>query len=280
MREIEVSKIVEVVSRLCIKACCELTPDVVASFAWAKQREKSMVGCDIFNIMIENAEYAKKSGIPACQDTGMAVCFLDIGQEVLITGGNFEEAVNEGVRRGYVHGHLRLSVVNDPIRRVNTNDNTPAIIHTRIVPGDSVKITVAPKGFGSENMSAMKMFKPSATREDIIQFIVDTVGNAGSNPCPPVIVGVGIGGTIEMAALCSKRALLRKIGVNNSDELYAELERDTLVRVNQLGIGPQGIGGTITALAINIEQYATHIAGLPCIVNMGCHITRHASETL
>ena len=182
--------------------------------------------------------------------------------------------------RGYVDGHLRLSVVSDPLRRVNSGDNTPAILHTSIVPGDRVRITVAPKGFGSENMSAMKMFKPSATQDDVVQFIVDSVSHAGSNPCPPVIVGVGIGGTIEMAALCAKRALLREVGKNNEDALYAELEQKALQNINRLGIGPQGMGGTVTALAVNIEQYATHIAGLPCVVNMGCHITRHASEMI
>lgn len=280
MREIEVSKITEVVARLCVRSCCALSEDLVASFHTARSCERSPVGQGIFDIMIENAEYAAQKGIPACQDTGMAVCFLEIGQDVHLCGGSLTDAVNEGVRRGYVDGHLRLSVVSDPLRRVNSGDNTPAILHTSIVPGDQVRITVAPKGFGSENMSAMKMFKPSATQEDIVQFIVDSVSGAGSNPCPPVIVGVGIGGTIEMAALCAKRALLREVGVQNSDTLYADLEREALRKINALGIGPQGMGGTVTALAVHIEQYATHIAGLPCVVNMGCHITRHASETI
>lgn len=280
MREIPVSQISEVIARLCIRACCELTEDVVASFHNGRACEKSPVGCGIFDIMIENAAYAAEKQIPACQDTGMAVCFLEIGQEVHLVGGSLADAVNEGVRRGYVDGHLRLSVVSDPLRRVNSGDNTPAILHTSIVPGDRVRITVAPKGFGSENMSAMKMFKPSATQDDVVQFIVDSVSHAGSNPCPPVIVGVGIGGTIEMAALCAKRALLREVGKNNEDALYAELEQKALQNINRLGIGPQGMGGTVTALAVNIEQYATHIAGIPCVVNMGCHITRHASEMI
>lgn len=210
----------------------------------------------------------------------MAVVFADIGQDVHLTGGDFAAAVNEGVRRGYVDGKLRLSVVGDPLRRVNTNDNTPAILHTRIVPGDKVFLTVAPKGFGSENMSAMKLFKPSATEQDILDFIVATVSSAGSNPCPPVVVGVGLGGTVDMAALCAKRALLREIGSEHPDALYAKLEKEALVRVNRLGIGPQGMGGSITALAVFFEPYATHIAGLPCVVNMGCHITRHACAVI
>ena len=228
MREVSVKEITREIARLCEEACCHLPRDIVASFEKGMAKEKSPVGRDIFKVMCENACYAAESGIPACQDTGMAVVFIDVGQEVHLTDGDFYEAVNEGVRRGYVDGKLRLSVVGDPIRRVNTNDNTPAILHTRIVPGDKVSITVAPKGFGSENMSAMKMFKPSATTDDIVDFIVETVSKAGSNPCPPVIVGVGL-------------------------------------------------GGTVTALAVFIEQHATHIAGLPCVVNMGCHITRHAS---
>ena len=280
MREVNVNDISKVIAKLCVEACCNLTPDLVESFKKGKEMEKSPVGCNIFDIMIENAEYARDAQIPACQDTGMAVCFLEIGQEVHLTGGDLWDAVNEGVRRGYVDGHLRLSVVSDPLRRVNSGDNTPAILHTKIVPGDKVKITVAPKGFGSENMSAMKMLKPSAKPEDVVNFIVEAVNCAGSNPCPPVIVGVGIGGTIEMAAYKAKEALLREVGVNNPDELYADLERQALNKINALGIGPQGMGGTVTALAVNIEQYATHIAGLPVVVNMGCHITRHASETI
>ena len=280
MREINVARISEVIAKLCVEACCNLTPDLVQSFKDGKAKERSPVGCNIFDIMIENAEYAKESQIPACQDTGMAVCFLEIGQEVHLTGGDLAAAVDEGVRRGYVDGHLRLSVVSDPLRRVNSGDNTPAILHTKIVPGDKVKITVAPKGFGSENMSAMKMLKPSAKIDDVIDFIVDAVNTAGSNPCPPVIVGVGIGGTIEMAAYKAKEALLREVGKNNPDELYADMERRALDKINALGIGPQGMGGTVTALAVNIEQYATHIAGLPVVVNMGCHITRHASEEI
>ena len=280
MREISVKDITREIAILCEKACCHLPKDVIDSFKKGLKEEKSPVGRDIFNAMCENAKYASEAGIPACQDTGMAVVFIDIGQDVHLVDGDFYEAVNEGVRRGYVDGKLRLSVVGDPIRRINTNDNTPAILHTRIVPGDKVSITVAPKGFGSENMSAMKMFKPSATTDDIVDFIVETVSKAGSNPCPPVIVGVGLGGTVDMAALCAKRALLRDVGSTHKDELYAKLESEALTKVNKLGIGPQGLGGTVTALAVFIEKHATHIAGLPCVVNMGCHISRHASTVL
>ena len=279
MREIAAQQITDVVARLCREACCVLTEDVKAAFQKGLEQEKSPVGQDIFRVMLDNACIAQEEGIPACQDTGMAVVFAEVGQQVHIAG-DFEDAVNEGVRRGYVDGKLRLSVVTDPLRRVNSGDNTPAVIHTRLVAGDKLRITVAPKGFGSENMSAMRMFKPSAKREDIIDFIVECVSKAGSNPCPPVIVGVGIGGTIEMAALCAKRALLREVGKNHPDELYAEMEQQALDRINRLGIGPQGLGGTVSALAVHIEKYATHIAGLPCVVNMGCHITRHAGCVL
>lgn len=280
MRELQTDKIIEAVRDLCIEACYVLPNDLCESFCKAKEMEASPVGQSIFDVMIENAEYAKTAGIPACQDTGMAVVFAEIGQDLHIVGGDFEEAINEGVRRGYVEGKLRLSVVRDPLDRVNTNDNTPAILHTRIVPGDKLSITVAPKGFGSENMSAMKMFKPANTAEDVCDFVVECVSKAGSNPCPPVVVGVGLGGTIERAAYCAKHALTREIGSVNEDPMYAELERKTLEKINALGIGPQGLGGTMTALAVHFEQHATHIAGLPCVVNMGCHITRHASIVL
>lgn len=279
MRELKAEAIIQTVRDLCIEACYVLPNDLCNSFCAAKEQEQSPIGKGIFDVMIENAEYAKTAGIPACQDTGMAVVFVELGQEIHVDG-NFEEAIHEGVRRGYVEGCLRLSVVGDPLRRVNTNDNTPAIIHTRVVPGDKLTITVAPKGFGSENMSAMRMFKPANTADDICDFVVEAVSNAGSNPCPPVVVGVGLGGTIERAALCAKHALTREIGSVNPDPLYAELEKKTLDKINALGIGPQGLGGTVTALAVHFEPYATHIAGLPCVVNMGCHITRHASAVL
>ena len=210
----------------------------------------------------------------------MAVVFLELGQDVHVVGGSLYEAVNEGVRRGYAEGYLRLSIVRDPLIRENTGDNTPAVIHTEIVPGDRLHITVSPKGFGSENMSAVKMFTPSAGRDQIMDFVVDTVSRAGSNPCPPVIVGVGIGGNFEQCALLAKKALLRPIGQSNPADFYAQLEADLLARVNRTGIGPQGFGGAVTALAVSVETYPTHIAGLPVAVNMGCHVTRHASATL
>ncbi len=218
--------------------------------------------------------------MPICQDTGMACVFLEIGQDVHFTGGNLTEAVNEGVRRGYANGYLRKSVVKDPVRRGNTGDNTPAMLYTEIVPGDQVKITVAPKGFGSENMSQLKMFTPSAKREDIIGFIVDCVKTAGSNPCPPVVIGVGIGGDFEYSAILAKKALCRNVSVRNSDSFYADMEQELLEKINALDIGPQGFGGKTTALCVNIETYPTHIAGLPVAVNVGCHVTRHASKII
>jgi fumarate hydratase subunit alpha len=229
---------------------------------------------------VENFKYAAEKGVPICQDTGMTVIFAEVGQEVHIVGGSFQDAVNEGVRRGYVNGYLRKSVVRDPLRRENTNDNTPAVLHTSIVPGDGLTITVAPKGFGSENMSAMKMFLPSCKQEDIEDFIAQCVSTAGSNPCPPVVVGVGLGGTVEKAALLAKHALTRPVDQRNPDEYYADMEKRTLDKINALGIGPQGFGGIKTAIAVNIETYPTHIAGLPCVVNMSCHATRHASATI
>ena len=210
----------------------------------------------------------------------MAVVFVEVGQDVHITGGLLEDAVEEGVRQGYVEGYLRLSVVRDPLDRVNTNDNTPPILYTRIVEGDQIHITVAPKGFGSENMSAMKMFTPAATREDIIQFVVDCCDRAGSNPCPPIIIGVGLGGTSDKAAYLAKRGLMREVGKFNENPFYAEMEKEIIDRVNKLGIGPQGLGGSVTALMASIEPFPTHIAGLPCVVNIGCHVTRHAEGTI
>ena len=223
---------------------------------------------------------AQKIGVPICQDTGMAVIFMEIGQEVHFVDGDLNDAVNEGVRQGYIEGKLRCSVVADPLRRVNTNDNTPAVLHLSMTSGNQVKITVAPKGFGSENMSAMKMFTPSATREDIIDFVVHQIEKAGSNPCPPVVVGVGIGGDFEKCAYLAKKALCRAVSKPNEDSYYAEMESDILKQINALGIGPQGFGGKTTALAVNIETFPTHIAGLPVSVNVGCHVTRHAETVL
>ncbi len=280
MREISCEEIVRTVERLCVKAAVYLPPDLAILLECAQESEVSPAGIAALDDIVENFKYAAEKGLPICQDTGMAVVFADVGQDVHIAGGDFEAAVNEGVRRGYVNGCLRKSVVADPLRRVNTEDNTPAVLHIRLVPGDRLTLTVAPKGFGSENMSAMKMFLPSAKREDIEDYIISVVDAAGSNPCPPVVVGVGLGGTAEMAAILAKRALARNVDTRNADPYYAEMEHRVLNRINRLGIGPQGFGGKNTAVAVNIDVYPTHIAGLPCVVNMGCHATRHASAVL
>lgn len=276
MREIRVSEITALVRKLCIDANYYLPADIRQAFEDGKAAEESPLGREIFDQMLENCDLARRSDVPVCQDTGMAVIFAEIGQDVHLTGGDFEAAVNEGVRRGYLDGYLRCSVVGDPLRRVNTDDNTPAVLYTRLVPGEKVRVTVAPKGFGSENMSAMKMFTPAATKEQIVDFIAEACINAGSNPCPPIVIGVGLGGTSDRAAYLAKRALMRPAGERSQDPLYAEMELAVLDKVNASGIGPQGLGGTVTALACAIEPYPTHIAGLPCVVNIGCHVTRHA----
>lgn len=277
MKEITCQEIAAAVEKLCIKAAVWLPADVAMQLECASESEPNEAGAAALQDIVENYRYAAEKGIPICQDTGMAVVFAEIGQELHITGGAFEDAVNLGVANGYINGYLRKSVVKDPLRRVNTEDNTPAVIHTRLVPGDELKLMVAPKGFGSENMSRMKMFLPSNTPEQILDFIAESVNIAGARPCPPVVVGVGLGGTVEKAALLAKQALCRPIDTRNPDEFYADLEKRALEKVNALGIGPQGFGGVNTALAVNIEAYPTHIAGLPCVVNMGCHATRHAS---
>lgn len=280
MREIRYHEIVETVRELCIQANCQLPEDVKCAIRCARGAESSPVGQAILADLEANFTFAQERDLPICQDTGMAVVFADLGQECRIVGGMLEDAVNEGVKRGYVEGNLRLSVVADPLRRVNTNNNTPAILHLRLVEGDRLTLTVAPKGFGSENMTQLKMFNPSACVQDVEDFIVDCVSRAGSNPCPPVIVGVGLGGTSEMAALLAKRALLREVDKRSEDPFYADMERRVLERVNALGIGPQGLGGSVTALSVAILPYGTHIAGLPCVVNLGCHVTRHAAKTI
>ncbi|MEG0571104.1 MAG: fumarate hydratase, partial [Oscillospiraceae bacterium] len=234
----------------------------------------------VLNDLLLNLDAARSLDVPICQDTGMAVVFVELGQDVHVVGGYINDAINEGVRRGYKDGNLRLSIVRDPLDRVNTNDNTPAIIHLSIVPGEQIKITVAPKGFGSENMSAIKMFTPSAAPCDIVDFVCDTVKKAGSNPCPPIVVGVGIGGDFEMAAYLSKKALCRDVGTKNSNPFYATLEQTMLTKINKLHIGAQGFGGDITALALNIETFPTHIAGLPVACNIGCHVTRHKTKVI
>ncbi|MGN0522310.1 MAG: fumarate hydratase [Eubacterium sp.] len=281
MREINASIITETVKELVIKANKVLPDDLVSCISCCEKSENNETAKSILCDLKDNIDAAKELDIPVCQDTGMAVIFAEIGQDVHICGGSFEQAVNDGVSQGYTDGLLRKSVVADPFKnRVNTNDNTPAIIHTRIVDGDKIRITAAPKGFGSENMSALKMFTPSAKREDIINFAVECVKKAGSNPCPPVVIGVGIGGDFEYSAILAKKALCRSVSKRNDDAFYADMEREMLERINALDIGPQGFGGNTTALCVNIETYPTHIAGLPVAVNVGCHVTRHASEEI
>lgn len=277
MRELNALLITEAIARMCIQANTVLPEDVKAAITAARQAEDWPAACTVLDRIAEN--HSIEDGTPICQDTGMACVFLEIGQDVHIIG-NLREAVDEGVRRGYADGYLRKSVVEDPIRRVNTGDNTPAMLHTELVPGDQVKITVAPKGFGSENMSRIAMLKPSDGVEGVKNFIVDTVAQAGSNPCPPIVVGVGIGGTFDQCALLAKKALLREIGQENTDPYYSDLERELLERINALGIGPQGFGGRTTALAVHIKTLPTHIAGLPCAVNINCHVSRHVTEVL
>ena len=280
MKEINVSSIIENVKRLCIEANYYLCEDIRKRIEEAKESETFGVAKEILDILLQNADIAKNEDMPMCQDTGMAVVFVEVGQEVHITGGSLEDAINEGVRQGYEDGYLRKSVVNDPIERTNTKDNTPAIVHYNIISGDKLKITVAPKGFGSENMSQIKMLKPSDGIEGVKEFVLKTVKEAGPNPCPPIVVGIGIGGTFEKCAYLSKKALLRSTDIRNSDKYYEDLENELLEKINALGIGPQGFGGKTTALAVNIETFATHIAGLPVAVNINCHATRHAHVEL
>ncbi len=280
MREINVEKIENTIRDLCIKANIFLPESLEKKIISCKKSEISPVGKAVFDDLEENIKAAKTENIPICQDTGMAVIFMEIGQDVHFVDGSFSEAVNKGVSRGYTEGFLRCSIVGDPLERVNTNDNTPPVAHIKIVEGDKVKIAVCPKGFGSENMSALKMFTPSASVDDIIDFVVETVSNAGSNPCPPMVVGVGIGGNFEKCAYLAKKALCRDADNRNPKKLYRELEEKMLEKINMLGIGPQGFGGKTTALYVNIEQAPTHIAGLPVAVNIGCHVTRHAEEII
>lgn len=280
MREINTKDITALVARMCIDSNCYLNQDITEALQTAQQNETTPLASEILADIIKNAEIARRDTVPICQDTGMAVFFLEIGQDVHIVGGNLYDAINEGVRIGYADGYLRKSVVADPIRRGNTNDNTPAIIHTEITEGDKLKITIAPKGFGSENMSTVKMFKPSDGLDGVLDFVTETVRTASGNPCPPIVVGVGIGGTMEKAALLSKKALLRDIRESHPDEYYANIEKELLERINNLNIGPQGFGGKTTALGVNIETFPTHIAGLPVAVNISCHVTRHLTEIM
>ena len=280
MRTISTDEIIKNIKEMCIEANYYLSEDMKDKIDHACQVEESPLGRQILSQLEENMQIAESSQIPICQDTGMAVVFLKIGQDVHIEGMNLEDAVNEGIRQGYVEGYLRKSVVKDPLRRVNTGDNTPAMLYIELVPGDKIELTVAPKGFGSENMSRIAMLKPSDGIEGVKNFILKTAEEAGPNPCPPIVIGVGIGGTFDKAALLAKKALLRSTDERTADEFYAELENEMLRKVNALGIGPQGFGGKTTALAVNIEAMPTHIAGLPVAVNINCHVTRHKSATI
>ncbi len=279
MRNIKAEQITEVVRRLSIVANCHLTGDIKNRIAACRACEPFPVAQGILDQIIENYHIADEHCVPICQDTGMACVFIDIGQDVHIEG-SVEDAINEGVRQGYADGYLRKSVVRDPLDRVNTGDNTPAMIYYQLVPGDQVKITVAPKGFGSENMSQIKMLKPSDGLEGVKDFVIKVVEEAGPNPCPPIVVGVGVGGTFDKAALLAKKALLRPVDEHNANPFYAALEEELLERINRLGIGPQGFGGKTTALAVSILSCPTHIAGLPVAVNINCHVTRHQSEVI
>ena len=281
IREINVKEIEDKVAELFVRANQILPCSTCSVISKAKENERNPLAQSILGILEENIEAAKELDVPVCQDTGMAVTFMEVGQDVHFVGGDLESAVDRGVARAYLDGKLRCSVVIDPLyQRKNTEDNTPAVLYTKIVPGDKVKITALPKGFGSENMSAVKMFTPAATEDDIVNFAVETVKNAGANPCPPIVVGVGIGGTFERCALLSKQALARELDDKNPDPNYAALEEKMLSRINALDIGPQGFGGDTTALAVKIEKYPTHIAGLPVAVNICCHVYRHEKAVL
>ena len=279
MRELDAARITEVVARLCVEANRHLPQDVKNCIACAREKEQWAPAQEILDRIKENYEIADRDEMAICQDTGMACIFLEIGQDVHING-NIADAVNAGVKKGYGEGFLRKSVVRDPLDRVNTGDNTPAMLYTDIVPGDQVKVTVAPKGFGSENMSQLKMLKPSDGLQGVKDFVLKVLEEAGPNPCPPVVVGVGVGGTFDKAAYLAKKALMRSIDERSPDAFYAELEQELLDKINALGVGPQGFGGKTFALAVNIEHLPTHIAGLPVAVNINCHVTRHKSEVL
>lgn len=280
MRTLDVAEITGVVARLCVDANLRLPPDMAAALNKARENEPWPLARDTLGKIRENMEAAAEMGLAICQDTGMACVFLEVGQDVHLVGGSLCAAVDEGVRRGYADGYLRKSVVRDPVRRGNTGDNTPAVLYTEIVPGDQVKVTVAPKGFGSENMSRVGMLKPAQGQQGVEDFIFETARLAGPNPCPPMVLGVGVGGTFERCALLAKRALLRPADSHHPDPFYADMERRLLERVNETGTGPAGYGGKTTALAVLIETYPTHIAGLPVAVNISCHVTRHASAVL
>jgi fumarate hydratase subunit alpha len=280
MREIHTDQIVQAIREMCMEANYDLDPEVMRAFEEALQVEESPIGRDVLRQLIENANIARQERVPMCQDCGVATVFAEIGQEVHVVGDYWMDAVNEGVRQGYRDGYLRKSILNDPIHRVNTNDNTPAVVHLEMVPGDRLKLMVAPKGGGAENMIRMRMLKPSDGLEGVKQLVVETVSEAGTNPCPPIILGVGIGGTFEKCALISKRALFRSLGMPHPDPEIAALERDLLQAVNALGIGPLGMGGRVTALAVHVETFACHIASLPVAVSINCHAHRHKEKVL
>lgn len=280
MREIPVETITDAIEKMCIKVCHELSDDMKTCLYDAYENETSDIGKKILGQLKENLDIAKEEMIPICQDTGMAVIFLKVGQDVHFTGGDITDAVNEGVRRGYVNGYLRKSVVNDPIERVNTKDNTPAVIHFEIVPGDKVDITLSPKGFGSENMSRVFMLKPADGIEGVKNAILTSVKDAGPNACPPMVIGVGIGGTFEKCALMAKEALTRPAGQHSHIPYVKDLEEEMLAKINELDIGPAGLGGKTTAFAVNINTYPTHIAGLPVAVNICCHVNRHITKEI
>ncbi|NQT71573.1 MAG: fumarate hydratase [Chloroflexi bacterium] len=281
MREIETAKITQEVARMCQEANFYLGEDVIAALKKGRDNDTSDVAKQVLDQILQNAEIAATERIPLCQDTGLAVIFIDLGQDVHVTGGDLYTAIEDGIRKGYEEGYLRKSVVTQPFSaRVNTKDNTPAVIHTRIVPGDQLKVTVAPKGGGSENMSRVTVLKPAQGKQGVIDYVVSVVEEAGSNPCPPIIVGVGIGGTIEQTALIAKRSLLREVGKPNPDPEVADLEAELLKRVNALGTGPQGFGGNTTALAVHVETYPAHIASMPVAVNIQCHSARHKEAVL
>lgn len=276
MRTVNSEEITKAVREMCISANCHLNPDIREALENGINTEKSEVSKGVLKNLLANADIADRKEVPICQDTGMAVFFVEIGKEVFVEGDTLTDAINKGVAAGYTDGYLRKSVVGDPLDRVNTKDNTPAVIYYDYTDGDKIKITFAPKGFGSENKGGLKMLNPSDGVEGVIDFVIETVRKAGANPCPPMVVGVGIGGTMDKAAVLSKKALTRDITKRNEKPYYCELEKTLLEKINKLGIGPQGMGGTTTALAVNIEEYPTHIAGLPVAVNINCHATRHA----
>lgn len=281
MREISAKDITEAVAKMAIQACCDLPEQMESALEKARESEASPVGREILSQLLKNAEIAREETVPICQDTGLAVVFAEVGQDVRIVDGDFEQAINAGVRKGYVDGYLRKSSVEEPLfERKNTGDNTPAVIHTRIVPGDKIKLRLAPKGAGSENKSVLKMLVPADGIEGVRQTVLEAVKAAGPNACPPMVVGVGLGGNMELACLCAKKAAARDVGTHNEDPRYADFERELLELINKTGIGPQGLGGENTAVAVNVEWAPTHIASLPCAVNINCHAARHAETEL